>query len=111
VNYRTRWLSDRAFLDIGKTGLYLLVDAAIARPSDDVLVILVTAEVSEAVAKGNVLDELGVVLGHGEVLREEVILRELICDSEIELKFLLGPSWVPSTFIPVQPFPLHVRYI
>ena len=47
----------------------LLVDAAVAGPSDDVLVVLVTAEVSKTVAEGNVLDELGVVLGHDEVLR------------------------------------------
>jgi hypothetical protein len=49
---------------MGEMKLYLLVDAAVARPSDDVLVVLVTTEVRDTVAKGDVLDELGIVLDH-----------------------------------------------
>ena len=45
-------------------GLYLLVDTAVARPSNDVLVVLVPAEVRNTVSKGDVLDKLGVVLDH-----------------------------------------------
>ena len=78
---------------------YLLVDAAVAGPSYDVLVVLVTAEVSKTVAEGNVLDELGVVLGHGELLTRAGCVRELVCENRRELEFLLRPSRISSAFI------------
>ena len=51
---------------------YLLVDTTVARPSDDVLVVLVATKVSNTVAEGNVLDELRVALGcHFECVESE----------------------------------------
>ena len=50
---------------------YLLADTGVTRRPNDVLVALVPREFSETVTEGDVLNELGVVLGHSELLREK----------------------------------------
>ena len=48
-----------------------MADTGVTRRPNDVLVALVPREFSETVTEGDVLNELGVVLGHSELLREK----------------------------------------